>query len=403
MKTRTISLLILLLFQCSCLVHARKADIRVIDSQILLANDSVHVRLTLKALDLPSDYRMDLTPVIWSQAEQVLLPSVRISGNRNRRSQERKELFGSNAPKDVPLTVASSDTLFYEAALPYEPWMNHASLRIDNRLSGCCSSQLLSPTLAAADLALTLPSPKPPVEVPIVAPATVKTLSSTEQLARTENFIRRDEMYETEKRAANFFRDPDALRIFFRQGRVAIDTTYMDNAATLDRLDRALHVMTADTAIHITRLVVVGYASIEGTLRRNTYLAEKRATILQEYATARGVPKPNIETVNMGEGWDELRDIVATSGNVPCQKEILRIIDTVPVSGGREKQLMDLRGGVPYSWMMKHLFPQQRNAGYIRIYYTGAEHTPPATRHEQTNDATDTTSEPVTETEGASE
>ena len=399
MKTRTISLIILLLFQSSCLIHARKADIRIIDSHVRLANDSVHVCLTLKALNLPSDYRMDLTPVIWSQTERVLLPSVRISGNRNRRSQERKELFGSNAPKDIPLPVASSDTLFYEAALPYEPWMNHASLRIDNRLSGCCSSLLLSSTLAAADLALTLPSPKTPVEVP----ATVISPSPTEKLARTENFIRRDEMYETEKQAANFFRDPDALRIFFRQGRVTIDTTYMDNATTLDRLDRALHVMTADTAIRITRLVVVGYASIEGTLKRNTYLAERRAAILQEYAAVRGVPLPDIETVNMGEGWDELRDMVATSGSVPYQEEVLRIIDTVPVAGGREKQLMDLHGGVPYRWMMKHLFPKQRNAGYIRIYYTGAEIPPYATRHEQADQTTDTTSKPVTVTDGVSE
>lgn len=379
MKTRAIPLLILLLFLSSISTHARKADIRVIDSHIRLANDSVHVRLTLKALDLPPDYRMDLTPVIWKGAEQALLPSVRISGSRNRRSQERKKLFGSNAPKDAPLTVAASDTLFYKAALPYEPWMDHASLRIDNRLSGCCSSLLLSPTLAATDLALAMPAPEPPVEEPAAMPAPIIALSPTEQLARTEGFIRRDNMYEADRQAANYFRDPDALRVFFRQGRITIDTAYMDNATTLERLDKALRVMTADTAIRITRLVIVGYASIEGSLRRNTYLAGKRAAVLREYTAVRGVPLPDIETVNMGEGWDELRDLVATSGSVPCREKILHIIDTVPVSEGREKQLMDLNDGVPYRWMMKHLFPQQRNAGYIRLYYTGAEKPCPAT------------------------
>lgn len=403
MKTRAIPLLILLLFLSSISAHTRKADIRVIDSHIRFANDSLHVRLTLKALDLPSDYRMDLTPVIWKGAEQALLPSVRISGSRNRRSQERKELFGSNAPKDAPLTIAASDTLFYKAALPYEPWMDHASLRIDNRLSGCCSSLLLSPTLAATDLALAMPVPEPPVEEPAAMPAPIIALSPTEQLARTEGFIRRDEMYEAEKQAANYFRDPDALRVFFRQGRVAIDTTYMDNAATLDRLNRALRVMTADAAIRITRLVIVGYASIEGSLRRNTYLAGRRAAVLQEYAAARGVPLPDIETVNMGEGWDELRDMVTASDSLPYREEVLHIIDAVPVSKGREKQLMDLHGGVPYRWMMEYLFPQQRNAGYIRLYYTGAEKPRPATRHEQTNCTTDTTPEPVVATDRAPE
>lgn len=131
MKTRIIFLLILLLFLSSGPVHSRKADIRVIDSHILLSNDSVHVRLILKAVDLPSDYRMDLTPVIWSGAEKARLRAVRISGSRNRRSQERKALFGGgNVPEEcISLAVASTDTLFYAASMPYEPWMNHASQR----------------------------------------------------------------------------------------------------------------------------------------------------------------------------------------------------------------------------------------------------------------------------------
>lgn len=369
MKTRIIFLLILLLFLSSGPVHSRKADIRVIGSHILLSNDSVHVRLILKAADLPSDYRMDLTPVIWSGAEKARLPAVRISGSRNRRSQERKALFGGNVPEEcVSLAVASTDTLFYAASLPYEPWMNHASLRIDNRLSGCCSSLLLSPTLAASDLALALPEPEQPlIKEPVTAPAPV--LSPTEQLARTEGFIRNDGKYEADKQAANYYRDPDALRVFFRQGSTVMDTTYMENAATLKRLDKALHVMTADTAIRITRLVVVGYASIEGTLQLNTRLAGERAGRLQEYAAVRGVPLSGIEIINMGEGWDELRDMVVSSESVPYREEILHIIDTVPVIGGREKRLMNLRGGVPYRWMMKHFFPRQRNAGYVKIYF----------------------------------
>lgn len=380
MKTRVISFLILLLFLPFGPVRAQKTHIRVIGSRTCLANDSVHVRLALKAFGLRSDYRMDLTPVICGGTEEALLPAVRISGNRNRRSQERKELFGRNVPKDVFFTVPASDTLFYRAVLPYEPWMDHASLRIDNRLTGCCGSRLLPSMLAVADLALAVPGPEQAqVEEPVVVPEPVIVISPTEQLAKTEGFIRRDEMYEAEKQAANYFRDPDALRVFFRQGRVAIDTTYMDNAATLDRLDRALRVMTADTTIRITRLVIVGYASIEGSLRRNTYLAGRRAAVLQEYAAARGVPLPDIETVNMGEGWDELRELVAASGSVPCREKVLHIIDTVPVSEGREKQLMDLNDGVPYRWMMKYLFPQQRNAGYIRLYYTGAKKPCPAT------------------------
>lgn len=370
MKTKMILPLIFLLLSTLSPLHGQKAAIRIIDSSVFLAGDSVHVRLALQALRLSSDYRMDLTPVICKGVQEATLSSVRIAGRRSLRSQERKELFGRGTPKDTLLTVPASDTLFYETALLYEPWMNHALLRIDNRLSGCCSSVLLPATLADIDLALTLPKPElPPIEEPVLPPEPVIVLSPTELLAQEEGFIRRDDRYETDRQAANYYRDPDALRVFFRQGRIAIDTTYMDNASTLNRLERVLHVMTSDSTIRITRLVVAGYASVEGTLQRNTYLAGKRAEILQAYATARGVPLPAIETVNMGEGWDELRDLVATSDSVPYREEVLRIIDTVPVLKEREQRLMSLRGGVPYRWMMKYFFPRQRNAGYVNIYF----------------------------------
>lgn len=370
MKTRLISSLIVLLFLFSALGNAREAELRIIGSRITLMNDSVHVCLTLQASGLASNYHMDLTPVIYIGTKEVLLPGVRIAGSRNRRSQERKKLFGRDTSKGVFLTVSASDTLFYEAALPYQPWMGHALLRIDNRLSGCCCSVLLPPTLAAADLALTLSgAEKQEITESVVSRELAIVLSPIEQLSQREGFIRRDEMYEADKQTPNYYRAPDALRIFFRQGDITIDTTYVDNASTLRRLDEALRAMTADSTVRITRLVVVGYASIEGTLQCNTYIAGKRAEILREYATARGVPVQSIETVNMSEGWDELRDMVATSRSVPYREEILHIIDTVPVLKGREKQLMNLHRGAPYRWMMENFFPRQRNAGYVKIYF----------------------------------
>ena len=108
MKTKVMSFLILLQLLSFGPVHAQKADIRVIDSHTCFANDSVHVRLTLKALGLPSDYRMDLTPVIYGGTEKALLPAARISGSRNRRSQERKALFGRNVPDRKSTRLNSS-------------------------------------------------------------------------------------------------------------------------------------------------------------------------------------------------------------------------------------------------------------------------------------------------------
>ena len=220
-------------------------------------------------------------------------------------------------------------------------------------------------------MALVIPESEPNSEPedPVAIPVPVPVLFPTRLLAQEEGFVRPAEMYEADKQTANYYCDPNALRVFFRQGCAEIDTAFKDNTATLNRLSRVLRVMTQDSAVHITRLVIVGYASIEGTLQYNIYLAGKRANTLREYTIARGVPESNVEIINMGEGWDELRDMVARQDNVPYREEILRIIDTVPVLKGREKQLMELRRGVPYRWMLEHLFPNQRNAGYVKIYF----------------------------------
>lgn len=42
--------------------------------------------------------------------------------------------------------------------------------------------------------------------------------------------------------------------------------------------------------------------------------------------------------------------------------EALNIINDIPVEKGREAKLMQLRGGVPYRYMLKYIFPSLRVA-----------------------------------------
>lgn len=79
-----------------------------------------------------------------------------------------------------------------------------------------------------------------------------------------------------------------------------------------------------------------------------------------------------------GEGiaWDMLRRMVAAS-DMLYKKEVLHILDHTPVwvfdkagrvVDGRKKQLMDLRGGMPYTYMLENFFPDLRSSLSVVCY-----------------------------------
>lgn len=369
-----------------CLPHdgqAQDAGFRTDRFDIRRSGDSVRVSFRVYAPHLKSDYRLDLTPVIYSNSLQASLPSARLSGKRAERLQRRELLFPSKKlfarrrgrvagdAEKMPEADAG-DTLSYRAAILCESWMSVVSLRIDATLTGCCSSQTEPPVQLAKDIRLcplqVAAASPPPVSARQEQPAA--TLSPLRELARHERFIRPAADYLGDKQKDSCRNETDdGLRIYFRMGRSEIDTAYMNNAATLHRLEHVLNVIRQDSGVRVFVLPVMGYASVEGGMAFNSCLAGARADALKAFAVTRGVAPACVETVNGGEAWNELRHLAARNDSLPYRDEVLRLLDNVPLLRGRKKQLMNLHRGLPYRWMMKHLFPRQRNAGCIRIYF----------------------------------
>lgn len=373
MKTIQVLFLLLLLLPSgiSGQTTARHSDVKTANLHIGLAGDSVHISFTLQAVGLASNYRIDVTPILYNGTHQAALTPVRISGVKSLLSQQRKVLFGKHTttlPTAQHPTISATDTLTYMGTLAWEPWMESLSLRMENRLTGCCSTVILPSAPVAIDVPLCLPTVVQAKEPEPLCEPTAPRLSAVQQLAARETFIRPIEAYAADRQDENYYRDKSALRIYFHQGSSLIDSGYSNNEAVLKRFTHALQVLATDSSVHIVRIVIVGYASVEGTYQHNKELARHRALSLQEFAMKCGVPLAKFRIVNMGEGWDELRDLVEQS-TLEDRNEVLRIIDTVPVMKGRKQKLMELRSGNPYRWMMQHLFPLQRNAGYIKVYY----------------------------------
>ncbi|MBE9488600.1 MAG: DUF3575 domain-containing protein [Bacteroidetes bacterium] len=165
--------------------------------------------------------------------------------------------------------------------------------------------------------------------------------------------------------------------VFFRQGVSEIELNYKDNKANLDDFFDFITVIKEDSSLVITKLELKASASPDGSRARNQQISKQRIASLKKYIKENlSVPDSLIVTTNKGIAWGKLRDMVDTS-HIAYRKEILDIIDNVPdyvfkngvIITGKKKELMDLKGGRPYNFLVKNFFSDLRSANLLELYY----------------------------------
>lgn len=149
--------------------------------------------------------------------------------------------------------------------------------------------------------------------------------------------------------------------VYFRIGESRIDPTFEDNEFRLGIFTSALSKVLADSNYVVSRLVVVGTASPDGTLERNLQLAGARARSLSQYLTNHtSLPSGKIEVVNGGENWEGLRQMMEAS-NMPYRTDMLRLMDKYPDNRDARKHAMQYYAdSKPWLWMYEHFFPDLR-------------------------------------------
>lgn len=178
--------------------------------------------------------------------------------------------------------------------------------------------------------------------------------------------------------------------VLFPSGKADIDADYCGNYTVLAGLLAAVSLLCAPDAdtvsvaagvtvpVSDTTMVspdvrylikITGYSSPDGRGAFNRELSEKRASALKRYLCERLPELPDSLFVlhNAGEDWEGVRRWVEEHPDMEYRAEVLRIIDRVPVNGGRKKQLMDLKWGRPYTYLSEHCFPMLRNACCVGI------------------------------------
>lgn len=179
-------------------------------------------------------------------------------------------------------------------------------------------------------------------------------------------------------------KEEGALYVFFELDRSQLKRSFVekdqtrDNGPVLDEIMDITASILADTTSSVSCIQIIGLASIEGTRSRNQALSDNRAKALRAYIQERlAVPDSLFETVGGGEAWaefrDQLNDLVLAGGGAGLTTEqlqkVLDIIDNDPDADRRERKLKALEKGAIYQQLRRHVLAEQRNSGYIRVYF----------------------------------
>ena len=340
-------------------VRAAQADsVRVAwtDSTLL----TVAFPVSAEGAALRSDYRLIVTPYICGDdGHELELSPVEFAGKRKLRYDRRAAHLAGASYNALPV----GETLDYKAEVPVQEWMKHTPLRVVLRreTEGCCrTSDLPEQTLATSRYV-------PPFQ-PVFADIAPR-LSTADRVAEDEPALQPIEHYRPYDRHVPLRRVPGAVMVYFPVNKHKIDPDFRDNRAALQRIERLVALLRDDTLASVAKVLIVGLASPEGPIAFNEKLAGRRAEALRDYIANRAqMPDSLFEVANGGEAWADLRDVVAES-NLPERDEILSIIDGTPDADRREQLLRRLNGGKPFRYLKQQAFADQRNSGYVRVYY----------------------------------
>lgn len=147
-----------------------------------------------------------------------------------------------------------------------------------------------------------------------------------------------------------------------------LDKTRGTNGQVLDALTDAISSIKADERTSEMLVSIVGLASIEGPQDRNDTLSVRRAKVVADYLSqSTGLSRRNFETIGKGEAWDWFKAQLNASEGSEKLKEIM----AGEQDPDKRERLIKANDAL-YNYVRDNFLADQRNSGYIRVYYNNA-------------------------------
>lgn len=309
------------------------------------AHMCIDMNLVLSALDVESNRSVQLSPWLIKGSDSIPLPTVDIHGRRryyyNMRNNRESMVPGKN--RMVFMAREAPEQVAYHEIVPFQDWMDGATIRIQRTDNGCCGHVLLS---EHGDVGLYRERFFP--ELLYIRP------SASREKRRT-----------LEGRAY----------IDFPVDQTVIYPDYRRNTAELAAIRATIDTIRNDADARIDSVWLKGFASPESPYAHNTELAKGRTEALRHYIQQ----LYRFDNVAMitdfePEDWAGLRLAVAGS-NLDHRSEILELIDSDMEPDKKEARIKRLYPQ-DYQFMLDTYYPALRHTDYKVSYVIRTYHDP---------------------------
>ncbi len=176
----------------------------------------------------------------------------------------------------------------------------------------------------------------------------------------------------------------ELVEIYYEEDIYKVDLNVGENRQVVERLKELFELFRTDSTYVFEGVEVNSYASPKGGQIYNEGLSARRSASMVEYLIdSIGVDSAAISSKSSGIAWDKLLSKVDTM-EVPYKPEVIKVLKSVPLEtwarvnktdkwktlvDSRYKRFMDLRGGIPYNYIMETVFSSLRYSSVCSIYY----------------------------------
>ena len=333
--------------------------------------DFLELNYTITPAKPGSAYSLVITPMLCGLKDTVRLDPTIIRGTRNARKYHRDMRLNHKQQTELPYrTAKQADPIVGQMAFDVHniDWMKEEPLTLCvlTEQEGCCKVETLS--VECSD-PIRYEAPK---KVFTFVPALADVADDTGvagALMKDNPVLEHISKYRPYDSSRILRKEKGMLYVHFPLDKTTLLRDFRDNAPILDRIVDITRQIMADSTSHVEKIQIVGLASVEGPQKRNNFLGEGRAEALKDYVQARvDTPDELYECINGGEAWTELRDQINDSDS-HYRQQMLDIIDSEPNLDRREAKLKALDRGKAYAYLRDNVLSDQRNSGYVRIYY----------------------------------
>ncbi len=309
------------------------------------AHMCIDMNLVFSDLDVESNRSVQLSPWLINGSDSIPLPTVDIHGRRryyyNMRNNRSMMVTGKN--RMVFMAREAPEQVTFHEIVPFQDWMDGATIRIQRTDNGCCGHVLLS---EHGDVGLYQERFFP--ELLYIRPSALREKRRT-----------------LEGRAY----------IDFPVDRTVIYPEYRRNTSELAAIRATIDTIRNDADARIDSVWLKGFASPESPYSHNTELAKGRTEALRHYIQQ----LYRFDNVAMitdfePEDWAGLRLAVAAS-NLDHRSEILELIDSDMEPDRKEARIKRMYPH-DYQFMLDTFYPALRHTDYKVSYVIRTYHDP---------------------------